>query len=174
MIKGGNLIAAITGGVFYEATVYGVDTPEDLLLDSPAYILMSYIVGVLELMTLPSEEDDWPLYVSHLPDGINNSGCLYDTSGISDGRLMDTGKMIEHHGIQLTIRSDDYSIGRAKAEEIALSLDAVFNDAVDIGDEEFEIQNVKRMSNVISLGLEEDSRRNYLFTVDFVATLKRM
>lgn len=147
----------------------------EVLAKSPAFVLSSYIIEELELMTDPVDGDDWPLFSSHLPDGINSCGCMYDTTGIRDGRIMSTGEMVEHHGIQLTIRAAEYEAGRAKAEEIALALDATYNGSISIeSGVDFELQNVKRMSSVVALGLEIDSKRNYLFTVDFLVTLRQV
>ena len=99
-----------------------------MLLTSPAYILASYIRGQ-GLMTDPDDSAGvvWPLYISLMPDNVDvetNCGIVYSTSGIKDGRLM-SGEVIQHYGIQLRIRCDDYNIGWAKAESVANNLDSI-------------------------------------------------
>jgi len=140
--------------------------------NSVAKIIQNLIID-LGLMTLPSDNGDWPLFVAHLPDDVVNSGCVYETAGVQDGRISQSGEVVEHYGIQLTVRANSYEIGRAKAEAIALALDALFNQSVSLEDsgEVYVVQNVKRTSSVISLGIEPGSQRNQLFTLNFLITI---
>ena len=147
------------------------------LLTSPAFTLASYIIeNAIGVMTDPADEDDWPLYVSSMPDEPDietNLGVLYNTTGIKDGRLM-SGVVIKHYGIQLRIRSNIYTIGFAKAETIMVALDSVFPDTIVIDAVTYRIYNVKRMSSVIALGIEKGTKGRFLFTVNFLVTLKRI
>jgi len=170
----GNIVAAITGGVFSFVRVLSVSAS---LLTSPAYILASYIIAEdIGAMTDPADDDDWPLYVSSMPDSRDiktNCGAIYDSPGLKNGRLME-GPVIEHYGIQLKIRSDNHDDGWAKAEAIAVALDGIANDTITIGIVEYQIHNVKRMSPVISLGIEKGTKDRRLFTVNFLVTMKRI
>ena len=170
----GDIIGSITGGVFEYSKSFDV---LDSLQTSPAYILASYIVeNSIGFMTNPVNEDDWPLYISYMPDGSDiktNCGSVYDTSGLKDGRLME-GQVIQHYGIQLRIRCDTHTTGWAKAEAIASALDAIVNDTVTIGSVEYRIYNVSRSGPVISLGMEEGTKERRLFTVNFIVTMKRI
>ena len=174
---GDNLIAAITGGVFYTTPLARTMAGSDKLEVSPASVLVAYIIEELDKMTYPSEKSDWPLYTSHLPDGDNvetDCGVVYDTTGLMDGRLM-TGLVPQHPGIQLRIRSRVYETGFNKIEDIAASLDEVSNSSFVIAAGEFEIQNASRTSPVIPLGLEVGStKRRFLFTVNFILTVKKL
>ena len=167
-IASNNLIAAITGGVWYKTSVPS-GTPSDRLYTSPASIMTAYIIDELELMSDPSDEDDWPLYISSMPDEISNCGTVYDTSGLKDGRLM-VGPVIQHQGIQLRIRANNYEIGNAKIEEIAVQLDAIKGSTVVLGERTYKIYNASRTSNILFLRVEPENRRsvcviNYLMTV---------
>ena len=142
----------------------------------PAKILATYIINELVEMTDPSDKDNWPLYISHLPDGSNvktNAGAVYDTTGVNDMRSM-TGEWPQHPGIQLRIRSDNYETGYKKIEDIAHLLDEVANNTIKIDDLEYKIQNVSRTSSIVSLGVESGTRRRFGFTVNFLLSLREL
>ena len=132
-------------------------------------IIQTYLVGE-GIVTEPSDGGDWPLYTSHLPDVIGDCGAIYDRSGKLDGKLSN-GEVISHPGIQLSIRSDDYETGYAKAEAIALLLDGVNKETVVIGTDSYLLQNVSRAAFIIS---NIDAKRRFLFMVNFLVTLKKL
>ena len=169
-----DVIPAITGGVFSFARVL---TVSDALSSSPANILASYIIDeAIGDLTNPTAGNEWPLYTSYLPDGTSiktNAGCLYDTTGIKDGRLM-VGEVIQHYGIQLRIRSDRQQTGWVKLEEVMLALDVVFNVIITVNSKDYQIQNISRTSPPISLGTEKGTKGRQLFTLNFIATIKRI
>lgn len=174
-IVGGNLIAAITGGAFLTIPLSRTVVGSSLLETSPSSILAAYIINTLDKMTWPIEKDNWPLFVSHMPDGDNvetDCGAVYDTQGVLAGRRMD-GEVNPRQGIQIRIRSRLYEIGYAKIEDIALSLDGVANVSVVIDAGEYELQNVSRTSPIASLGLDGTKRR-FLFTVNFLLTVRKL
>ena len=88
-------------------------TAKDAALEcSVISILAAYIINNLSLMTDPSDGSDWPLYKSSMPDSDNvktNCGAIYDTAGVLDGKLS-TGKVVQHPGIQISIRSNNHEI----------------------------------------------------------------
>ncbi len=144
---------------------------------SPASVIAEYIITTLELMTRPTLNNDWPLYTSLLPDGKNvktNAGVIYDIAGVSDSRQMN-GLIPEHPGIQLRIRSRDYETGFAKIEAMASALDDLVTVAtVIVGDETYEIYNVSRQINIIPSDEVKGTTRRYLFTLDFIVTIKKL
>ena len=84
------------------------------------------------------------------------------------------GLVPTHPGIQLRIRSNTGEIGYIKIEDIASALDKILNATVEMGGgKEYEIQNASRTSPIIPLGQEIGTRR-YLFTVNFLLTIKRL
>ena len=175
-LKGSSdIIAVASEGVFE----YEVDLAVllDTLLTTPATVIAAYIINELAIMSRPVDGDDWPLYISHMPDGVNvktNCGCIYDTTGIKDGRLM-VGDVIPHHGIQIRIRSNNHETGWDKIEEIVSYLDAVTNVLVTVDDEQYLLNNVSRASPIASLGQEAGSaKRRFLFTVNYLVTMKRI
>jgi len=175
-IIGGNVIAAMTGGVFHTASLARTGVGTQLLGVSPASIIADYIINTLGKMSYSSDKAAWPLFISHLPDGDDvrtDCGAIFDTPGINDGRMM-TGEWPQHPGIQLRIRSQVYETAYAKMEDIANSLDAVNNISIIIGVEEYEIQNIRRTSAIINLGMEEGTKRRRNLTINFLLTLKKL
>jgi hypothetical protein len=177
IITGGNLIAAITGGVFFTQPLAHTVEGTDLLVVSPASIVADYIVDTLAKMTWPRDKGNWPLYVSHLPDGKNvktNCGCVYDTTGLLDTRQMN-GRWPLHPGIQIRIRARGYEVGFGKIEDIASALDELVNESVTTSSGVYEIQNLSRSTPVVPLGPEVGTtRRRFLFTVNYLATIKKL
>jgi len=149
-----------------------VEVGTQKLQASPASIIAYYIINELAEMTDPSDKGDWPIYKSHLPDGDNiktNAGAIYDTSGIQDMRSMN-GKVPEHPGIQIRIRSNNHDTAYTKIEDIARALDDVFNALITIGTVDYEIQNVSRTSPIVSLGVDE--KRRFHFVINYILTIR--
>lgn len=147
------------------------------LQKSPASIIAAYIIEELNVdMTDPSDKADWPLYISHMPDGSNvktDCGAIYDTTGTQEERSM-TGEWSEHPGIQIRIRSRDYEEGYVKIEDIASALDAIAWVDFEIDDLEYRIFNVSRTSPIASLGVEPGTRRRFGFTINFLLTIREL
>ena len=175
-IIAGNKLANMTGGLFYTSTDPRLQVGTSILGKSPASILKEYLIGTSGLMSVPTNNSTWPLYVSSIPDGSNvktNAGAVYDTPGINDPRQMN-GSWPIHHGIQLKIRSQSHEVGYVKIEALASALDEIDHDSVIINGVTYNIQNVSRTSSIIPLGLEEGTKRRYLFTLNFITTIKKL
>jgi len=146
------------------------------LINTPASIMATYIIGE-GLMTVPSARATWPLYVASLPDGANvkvNAGVVIGVSGSKDGRLMSSGEVIKHQGIIFRLRSSNYEKGYKKIEAIAFKLDRIDNSSVVVDAQSYELKNVSRDGPVNTLGLEEGTKRRFLFEVGFSATIKNV
>ncbi len=169
-----NIIAVATCGVF---TSKLTGTGSQQLAASPAYILAQYIIDTLGLMGA-STADVWPLYVNHQPDGRSGNveddlGVLYDTTGVKDGRLME-GPVPQHFGIQLRIRALGNQEGYVKIEDIAVAMDELLNAEISLDSGDYVIQNVSRTSPVVPLGIEGGTKRRFLFTINFLVTMKKV
>ena len=168
-----NIIAVATCGVF---TSKLSGTGSNKLLASPASILAYYIINTLGTFTSPADGSTWPLFETHLPDGRNvedNSAVIFDTTGVKDGRLM-TGLVPMHFGILVRLRSLDHEIGYAKVEDLAADLDTVLRAEVSIGANDYIIQNVSRSSPIVPLGIEEGTKRRFVFTINFLVSLRKV
>ena len=145
---------------------------------SPAYIMSKYFIdeGLLDDPT--GSSPDWPVYVGALPDGnlTDNDavGCL-DTTPVKDGRVMEDGDNIFHHGIQLILRSLAYNTGYAKIDELKENLETVNRDTVTVDGDTFRLDNVTLSTGIVTLGQEDEgSKRRELFTLNFLVTLKEI
>src|SRR6185436_18326254 len=74
----------------------------------------------------------WPSFLATIPNEPDNLVVLSDTASDKDGRLM-TGEVIEHHGVQFTVRANTYVAGYAKAKAIEQAMDEVRNNTVALG-----------------------------------------
>ena len=172
-IVGGNTIAAMTGGAFYLTPLSRVTEGTPKLAVSPASILTYYIINTLAKMTDPSDGSAWPLFVQHMPPKPSNAGSIYNTAGVTEQRQM-SGLVPIHQGIQIRIRAISEETGYAKIEDIASALGEIFEETVEIDPEEYVIQNASQTSDIVSLGIEEGPKRRFLFTVNFLLTLRKI
>jgi len=142
--------------------------------DAPSSIIASIIVQILEEMSNPLNGDVWPLYISSMPDDSDvedDCGSIYDSPGVINARLMEDGEVVEHHGIQIKIRSTDYETGFRKIRGLALDLDAVKNQSITLDDNTYTVNNLARVGTIGYLGIEKESKRRYLFSVNFIACI---
>lgn len=169
MITGGSIIANVSGGVL---TDYA-PVPPEMFRETPAGILGIFIIGK-GLMSSPILDDSWPLYVGYMPSDPKvkpNIGAIYDTPSFLDGRLM-IGKVIEHYGVQIRIRAEDYETGWAKIIEISEELDKIYNEEVERNGDKFLLQNVSRKTGANYIGMEAGVQRQFDFTVNYGITMK--
>ena len=143
---------------------------------SPAYIIAHYLrdEGIL---SDPTGNDSWPVYVGALPDGDevvhDVAGCI-DTTPVKDGRLMSLGENLFHAGIQLLLRAETYNTGYQKAQAIATALEGVNRDEITISLKTYRIDNVSQTTGIVVMGQEEGSKRRELFSMNFLTTLKEI
>ena len=140
---------------------------------SPAQIIVQYLVDE-GLATEPDSSGEWPVYTGHLPDGtgvVDNVLAVYDTPGTKDGRPLD-GLPLFHDGIQVRVRSTDYSTGWIKARAVADALGEISEEVVAVDGTDYIIHNISQSTAVVPLGQEEGTKRRDHFTVNFLATLK--
>lgn len=165
----GNVIPAVTGGVF---DFTEVRTSSDTLGVSPSYILRAYIVDVVTGFTYPENGSDWPLFTSFMPDSLNDASAVYDTTPVKDGRLM-VGTVIQHYGLQIKLKAQDYNTGWAKLNNLASSLDSVLRYTQTVSGNDYLIQNITR-NPVAYLGMDTEGKRRHVFTVNLLMTVKQL
>lgn len=175
IVGGNDLMAAISGGVYELIDVVEISGEE--LTVSPALIIATHLIENTGIVFWPSDKGDsgweWPLYISSMPDIKDNCGAIYDTPGVSDGRLM-AGEVIEHQGLQIKIRFVDYQDGWVKINEIAAALDVIHNEEITIGAITYNIQSLTRRSEPAYLGLESGTSRRNLFSINYTVTIKEV
>ena len=147
-----------------------------MTIDAPSVILRQLLIDN-SVGTDPTDESDWPIYVSHEPDGDGIEDDLitiYDTSATKDGRLM-TGANIIHEGCMLRVRVRGYTAGWAKMRSIYNTLENVLRNTVVIGAVTYNMQNVNIMSSILPLGIpEDDTKRRDLFTLNILITINEI
>lgn len=116
-----------------------------LLMNSPASIVRGWLVNQL-LGSLPSTGAEWPIFVSHLPDGegLDDAICVYDTGPVLHGETPD-GKSVEHHQVLVTVRSNFYTRGRDKITGLISALDQLKDETLDLGVHRYEVVNAVQL-----------------------------
>lgn len=111
---------------------------------------------------------DWYCWPNWLPDEciIVNAISVYDTSGIDQGRDL-IGNNLFYSGVQLLFRGYDYSDVFEKASSVNTSIEGFSNVSVTVESTSYTIQTINQTTDVISLGLQDDSSSNYLFSVNY-------
>ena len=137
---------------------------------SPAKIVSTWL-RLMSLGSNPDNNTDWPVTYGSQPTDPDNIITVYNTVGRQDGRLMATGEVIQHPGIQIRIRATDEDTGWGKAKELCDALDALTR--VDVATDEgvATIQNASRVGDIIPLGNDRETQRQ-LFTINLVVTIK--
>jgi len=143
-----------------------------VLTDTPASVIANYVTG-LALMTVPSASGDWPLYISNLPDRPDSAGVVFNTTPVKDGRAMQGGGIVQHYGVQITIRSLDEEIGWDKCNILAGQLAAVHNAETILNGDTYIIHNVTIVGGVNSLGIEPGTKRRRVFTMNFLTDISK-
>lgn len=118
----------------------------------------------------------WPIFISSLPDkGYDDAIAIYDTTGVSDGRLMENGQQIIHPGCQVRIRSSKYSPGWDKAQEIGMFFDSVFRQQIRaqkqpvVGSDEvlYTVHSITRRPTIAMGREQEGTRQNFSINIVF-------
>lgn len=140
-------------------------------MSSPAEILYELLLDNGKL----SEDSNRVGFIGYLPDDPDEALTIFDTLGMQDGRIMETGERIDHPGLQITIRSPDYSSAANWAKDVALFLDGVKRISIVMDSSEaYCLQNVKRTGTINYLGVEtEGTKRRHIFTLNMVVTLSQ-
>jgi len=148
-------------------------TLTSVLTDTPASVMAGYLTGVA-LMTVPSAGGNWPLYINNLPDAPDSAGAIYDTTPVKDGRAMVGGGVMQHYGIQITIRCRNNESGWDKCNILSGQLDSVHDNEVIVNGSTYKIHNVSRMGGVNFLGEEIGTKRRNMFTMNFITAISKI
>jgi hypothetical protein len=136
--------------------------------DPPAAILKQYLVDAGAGVDPTSSSDDWPIYVSTMPDDPmvkDKALAIFDTTGIHLARWLTNGQVYIKYGFQIQLRSDTYVNGFDRMKLVNDKLDAVKYTSQVYNSKTYQMRSVTRTSN-IPLGQEPDKRRRQLFTIN--------
>lgn len=138
---------------------------------SPAEILRFFLIGEALVDDPGVSSPTWPAFLSHEPDAPDECVTLTDTVGVKDGRLME-GSNILHHGVQVRVRSKTFSAGWTLMGQVAAALEAVVGEVVSPSSgENYTLANVSQQGPINFIGLEEGTKRRFLFTLNFLITI---
>lgn len=137
---------------------------------SPAEIIRHLLVD----LQLGNYNGAWPVSIAiaqPLPDAAI---IVYDTAGKLDGRLMATGEVISHPGVQIRIRGPIYPDTWGKAFAIAEKLSEVNRSLVAVAsDKAYLVVSLNQEGDILPLGLvTEGDRTNHNFTVNITTTIE--
>lgn len=116
----------------------------------------------------------WPIFVSHMPSKPDNVICVYDTPGLTQGRIHRTGETIKKPGWQIRVRGLDHPTGYAKISAIQAAVDSVRNLNIAIAGVGYIVQALNQKGGVMSLGQESDADKRNGFTLNGIITLKEI
>lgn len=142
---------------------------------SPAGMIAQFFVNK-GLASAPQLSQAWPVFISFMPAANPpnvpvNCIAIYDTTGIMDGRYQDDGTQIQHPGIQIRVRSRYFPDGYNRSVSLQDEMDAAINYVLDVGENNFLIQNISRRTNIVPLGNEPDTNFE-LFTINAICTIR--
>lgn len=139
---------------------------------SPADILWQLLTDAGKIA---SSGAGWRGFVSFFPDMPDEALCLYNTSGVDDGRLMINGERIQHPGVQITFRARQSEDCFNMAQAIAEWLDAQRNLVIAMGSgDAYVLLNAKRTGTINQLGVEtEGNRQRTQMTLNLLLTLRK-
>lgn len=122
----------------------------------------------------------WPVYRGREPDRPDDLLKVMDTVGRDFGYSQPDSERQENHGIQVTVRAADYGTGYRRAREVALFLDTVTKERVDIetvgtgsADVAYTIHSVVRTSDIIPLGSDTPGGKRQLFTINALCSIRQ-
>lgn len=145
------------------------------LAHSPPEILQKALVA-LSLGTLPSSSQgssDWPIWYGTLPNDPDNAIFCQGTAGIPDGRIMNDGEQQEHFGVTVTVRSNSYADGYAKARAIKTNLDEnILRTSVTVSANVYLVHSISTRPGPLAIGKEEASKRE-LFTINMTMNVEQ-
>lgn len=137
---------------------------------SPAHIVLRHLQAG-GMADSSAGSGAWPITYGVMPDTPDNALCVYNTDGRMDGRLMRSGTVIEHPGIQIKVRAQKDAAAHGKARVIADFLDATFQAPVAIDGKNYTIQAYHRTTPVLALG-QDESQRRVLYTINATITVR--
>lgn len=123
----------------------------------------------------PTADPYWPTYSGRLPeDQPHNAVALIGTEGNLDGRLMKTGQVIRHPGIEVIVRCNrtNYDAAYVKIGQIEQKVNDTVNVTVPTDNAVYKILAATQTSQIINPGVDELDR--FLLSFNFTCTLQKI
>ena len=133
---------------------------------SPADIIRHLLI-LAGFGSSPSGLNNWPIFVSNLPDLPDNVITIYDTQGDTGLRSFSSLIRDERYGISVQVRATDHKTGFLKAHAIAIAFDNNLGcEGITIDGTLYSIVTIIRKTNVIALGNEIPTSKRQMFSLN--------
>ena len=139
-------------------------------MNHPLNQIISKLLIAALIVTDPDSDGDWPVFVSHMPDGDNtpdNAVAIFDTGGNKVTRILN-GASIFGLGNQIMVRATDYATGWAKATAIETYMSSINRTTITIEGTVYLVQVSDQQSPILPLGREPEGKHRDLFTLNFI------
>ena len=141
-----------------------------LLTHSASDILRRLLVNAGQ-GTLLGAGGSWPIGLER-PNAPDSCVTITETQGKRDGRVMTSGEVIEHPGVQIEVRAATYAAGFTKAKALATYCDeSIYNSSITFETKAYTIINVSRVGVVMAIGRETPESKRELFTFNATVTV---
>lgn len=120
-----------------------------------------------------SDNDDWPIFDTSMPNAPDDCIVVSDTDPMLDGRTQVDGETQEHFGFQVKIRTKSPVLGYRKLAAISAAFDdpeQVLRLPVDVGINHYLVQAISRRTGIIKMGKEAVSAR-HLWAINCTASI---
>lgn len=140
-------------------------------MNSPARILRDLLVQEDQATNL-RDQKDWPACHASEGDGPDNMVTVYDASGELQGRLHVTGKVPEHYGIQIRVRSSESEVGYKKMSSLCRWMDQeLYRNEITVDGVAYLVHSATKRTSVLPLGRDVNNSSRFLFTVNYTVTI---
>ncbi len=119
--------------------------------------------------------NDWFVYVNSLPHDPDNAIAVYGSESRTQGRIQQTGRIVEQYGFQVYLRSNTYEVGRSKMSAIGSKFDKeVKRTNVTIDGTNYLIHAITRYGSVLFVGTEQPQGTRKEFSLNCVVTFNQL
>jgi hypothetical protein len=152
---------------------------------SPSEIIATLLVNAGKAVwdQLQATSLKWKVHVLIVPDDPpHNIVTIYDTLGLKDGRLFDTGETVVHPGWQIMVRSSHPKTGFRMADILFKHTDTVQSVQVNIPGQtvdgmlipatNYKVVGLYKTSPIFNAG--QDEKRRFLFTLNGTTTIQQL
>ena len=143
-----------------------------ILTHTPSEIVLQVLL-TKQLVTEPSDDDEWPGFYNHHPIEPIDLVCVYDTAGKIQGKTHVDGETQSHDGFNIRVRSERTTDGYAKASIIFNKISPVTRYEIRIDSSVYRVQAITFTSPVFSLGKDPESESR-LHTLNGVISVREL
>lgn len=139
-----------------------------MLPASPANIIRQFLIE--EGIGQSHSKKDWVVYTASEPDDPDNAITIYNTRGTLDGRIHETGEVVQHYGFQTKIRGKDDETASAKGREIYTAYNQLLRRLITVNSVAIRLQAITLKSPLMPMGQQVKGRR-ILYVVNAIVTI---